>query len=112
MGNTTPDADLVVGKRGQQPFWIDVKGQSGKNSWFVKSKPPSPSLFYVLVYLSPLATGDSIREADEFFILSQDDAAKLTADYLASHPGDRNLAQGFAFNDSHEFRNAWGKLPH
>jgi hypothetical protein len=112
MGNSTPDADLVVGKRGQQPFWIDVKGQASRGAWLIKPKPPSSSLYYVLVYLSPLAVGDGTRKPDEFFVLSQSDAAELAAQYLASHPKDKNKVPGFGFNDPHRFRNAWDKLPH
>ena len=112
MGNNTPDADLVVGRRGHQPFWIDVKGNSTRGVWPVAPKPPSPSLYYVLVSLSPLANGDNVREPDEFFVLSQDDAAKLAAEYSRTHPNDQGKVRGFGFNDPREFRNAWAKLPH
>jgi hypothetical protein len=112
MGNSTPDADLVVGKPRQQPFWIDVKGKSGRDAWLLKPKLPAPSLYYVLVYLSPLASGDSTRAPDEFFVLSQDDAAELAAQYLRSHPRDQNKVPGFGFMDPYKFRNAWDKLPH
>jgi hypothetical protein len=39
MGNNTPDADLIVGKPGGKPFWIDVKGQSGKQVWLIRAIP-------------------------------------------------------------------------
>jgi hypothetical protein len=112
MGNSTPDADLVVGKRGHQPFWIDVKGNSTRGVWPVKSKPPSPSLYYVLVSLSPLASGDDVRKPDEFFVLSQQDASELSEQYQMSHPNDRGAVPGFGFKDPSKFRNAWDKLPH
>lgn len=112
MGNSTPDADLVVGKPRQQPFWIDVKGQSSRSAWLIKPKQSAPSLYYVLVYLSPLASGDGTREPDEFFVLSQGDTAELAAQYLLSHPRDQNKLPGFGFKDPHKFRNAWDKLPH
>ena len=111
MGNSTPDADLVVGKPRQQPFWIDVKGNATRGAWLIKPKLSAPSLYYVLVSLSPLASSDGTRKPDEFFVLSQSDVAELTSRYLQSHPRDRNKVPGFGFKDPHKFRNAWDKLP-
>jgi hypothetical protein len=112
MGNNTPDADLIVGKPRGKPFWIDVKGQSSKQAWLISPKTSEiPNLFYVLVYLSPLASDDAIRCPDSFFVLSQADVGKLSAEYLKAHPGDKNKVPGFGFNDPREFRNAWRNLP-
>jgi hypothetical protein len=111
MGNNTPDADLIVGKPKGRPFWIDVKGQSARGAWLIRPKPFTiPNLFYVLVYLSPLSC-DAERSPDGFFVLSQPDAADLSAQYLKSHPKDKNKMPGFGFNDPERFRNAWSKLP-
>ena len=112
MGNNTPDADLIVGKPRGNPFWIDVKGQSSKQAWLISPKTSEiPNLFYVLVYLAPLVSDDDSRCPDSFFVLSQADAKRLSAEYLKAHPGDKNKAPGFGFNDPREFRNAWKTLP-
>jgi hypothetical protein len=112
MGNNTRDADLIVGTPRGKPFWIDVKGQSSKQAWQISPKTSEiPNLFYVLVYLSPLVSDVEARCPDSFFILSQADVKRLSAEYLKAHPGDKNKVPGFGFNDPHEFRNAWEKLP-
>ena len=52
MGNTTPEADLmVIPPLSREMFQIDVKGQSTKNFWRIKEKQPRPNLYYVLTYV-------------------------------------------------------------
>lgn len=111
MGNHTLNADLMVGAPSGEQFWVDVKGLSAKNAWLVKPKAPFPNLYYVLVYLSKLADRDSVREPDEFFVLTQAEIAELGRQYLAKHPNDTNKIPGFGWRDPHPFKDAWDKLP-
>jgi hypothetical protein len=110
-GNNTPDADLMVRSPGDVLFLVDVKGTQGKGAWLVSSKKRNPSLFYILVYLSPLPEEAGTRKPDQFFILTQDDAAKASSKYLASHPNDSNKYPGFGWKDALPFEDKWGRLP-
>lgn len=111
MGNCTPDADLMVGTPGGDLFWVDVKGQSGKAPWLIRTKRSNEKLFYVLVLLAPAATPERGRQPDRFFVLTQSEADECIADYLRRHPGDSGKLTGFPFGDAVQFEDAWGKLP-
>jgi hypothetical protein len=107
MGNHTPVADLMVGipHSGQQ-FWIDVKGQSGRNGWIVKPKKHRPDLYYILVF-----AGER-RADDRFFILSQSEATSLSEKHKLDHPNARKgLGGGFSWKASEKFDGKWGTLP-
>ncbi|SRR5258707_8135660 len=112
MGNTTPVADLVVGSPTTgKLFWVDVKGLASKTAWLVSPKSERPELYYVLVYLAPLAKALNARQTDMFFILTQGEVNSLLHDYANRHPGDKGKMPGFGFKDPQHFEGAWEKLP-
>src|SRR3954447_25606708 len=89
MGNHTPLADLMVATQdGSRQFWIDVKGQSANNAWFVRRRQEVlPHLFYVLVRVG------RTRGEDRFFILSHQNVADLIAkqDRVGEAKGQRDM---------------------
>ena len=106
MGNATPIADLMVGSpRSGRMFWVDVKGLSSKNAWFLKRQATRPDLFYILVLVDG-AAGD-----DRFFILDQGEANQLVEDYIASHPGMNVVVDSFNWSDALPYENCWFTLP-
>jgi hypothetical protein len=105
MGNNTPIADLMVGTFNGTSFWVDVKGLSSKTAWLARRKATCSELYYILVYLSPIA------KADRFFILTQTDAGALLDQYAVAHPNDKGKLTGFGFKGPDAFENAWDKLP-
>jgi hypothetical protein len=111
MGNNTPLADLMVGAASGKMFWVDVKGLAQNSPWLLRPKPERPELFYVLVYLTPLANQPDVRQPDRFFILTQSEANTLVSHYAKTHPGDRGTMPGFGFKDPHSSEDAWLKLP-
>jgi len=66
MGNNTPFADLMVGAPTGKQFWVDVKGLAQKSPWLLRPKSHHPELYYVLVYLTPLANQPNVRQPDRF----------------------------------------------
>jgi hypothetical protein len=110
-GNNTPIADLMVGTRQGEQFWVDVKGLSSRTNWPLKPKPAFKHLFYVLVHLAPLAGAGREREPDRFFILSQAEANGLEAAYRKAHPGTKGTRPGFGFSAVTDFEDQWDKLP-
>src|SRR5262245_30517314 len=81
MGNTTPEADLMVlTPLRKSMFLVDVKGQSTKNFWRIKSKPKRDNLFYVLAYVP-------VGEKNRFFILPQRELSKLMKEKEYEHSG-------------------------
>jgi hypothetical protein len=111
MGNNTPMADLMVGTSDGDQFWVDVKGLSSKNAWLLRTKQPRRNMFYILVYLAPLANKPDVRKPDRFFVLTDDEARTLVEGYKAKHPNDKGTMPGFGFNDPMDFEDAWDKLP-
>ncbi len=106
MGNHTPVADLMVGipdKR--KPFWVDVKGQVGRNGWIVRSKQPRADLYYVLVFI-----GRS-RADDRFFILSQQETERLSQQHKEAHPNaPKGLGGGFTWKAAEKYEDRWETL--
>jgi hypothetical protein len=112
MGNSTPIADLMVGTRSGEQFWVDVKGLAAKNDWFVRPKREHKNLFYILVCLSPLAEAGTTREPDQFFVLTQQEANRLEEEYRLARPHNKTtLAPGFKFGAAEPYRDDWKKLP-
>ena len=112
MGNNTPDADLlVVPRRTDSPFMVDVKGQWSKSTWLVTPKQPRLRLFYILVFLPPTPTGSGRREDDQIFILNQDEANKLVKCHADHHPNDKGKMPGFGWRDALGFKDKWATLP-
>jgi hypothetical protein len=105
MGNATPVADLMVGHplTGDQ-FWVDVKGQWTKSSWWGNAKKPRRNLFYILVLVG------KDRSADRFFVLTQSEFNGLIANYKKTHPKQRPVG-GFNWKDPQGHEAAWIKLP-
>jgi hypothetical protein len=104
MGNCTPVADLMAGLPGADPFWVDVKGVWGKNSWNGDKKSARPKLFYILVSVSESRGGK-----DKFFILDQNEFNSLVDEYTRKNPD--TTMPGFNWNDGLQFEDKWGKLP-
>lgn len=69
MGNH-PKHDLMAISPQGVSFTVDVKGLRSKNAWFVRRKPRTENLFYVLALVPP-------GEANQFFIMSQTTANEL-----------------------------------
>ena|SRR5712692_1721321 len=111
MGNHTPYADLQVGAPSGKQFWVDSKGLASKSAWLLRPKVDRLELYYVLVYLAPLANRPNVRQPDRFFILKQKEANELISDYAKRHPGDKGTIPGFGFNDPQSSEDAWHKLP-
>jgi hypothetical protein len=101
----------MVGTRDGRQFWVDVKGLSTKSDWLLKPKPAHLNLYYVLVFLSPLAGPDSRREADQFYVLTQNEANRLEEKYRQDRPGRKHTMSGFLFSAPRDFRDKWEKLP-
>ena len=111
MGNNTPVADLMVGASSGKMFWVDVKGLAQKSPWLLRPKANRPDLYYILVYLTPLANQPNVRQPDRFFVLTQPEANTLVSNYAKAHPGDKGTMPGFGFNDPRAAEDAWHKLP-
>ena len=111
MGNHTPIADLMVGTRSGQQFWVDVKGLTSKTDWLFKPKSPRNQLYYVLVFLTKLAEHGKERKPDEFYIMTQETANKLEADYRAMHPNNKTTMPGFKYKDALMHKDSWHILP-
>jgi hypothetical protein len=111
MGNNTPIADLMAGTPSGEQFWVDVKGLSVKSDWLVKPKTSHKNLFYVLVYLSPLAEHGKPRQPDQFYVLTQDEANGLEQAHRADRPNNKTTMPGFKFLSAEPHRDRWDKLP-
>ena|ERR1700722_17183786 len=94
MGNCTPVADLMVGTPKGKQFWVDVKGLASKSDWLVKPKAPHDNLFYILAFLSPLAEPGSMRQPDQFYVLTQIEANQLERDFRGAHPNMKSTMPG------------------
>jgi len=101
----------MVGTREGKQFWIDVKGLSVKSDWLVRPKAPHKNLFYVLVFLSPLAETGKDRHPDQFYVLTQDEANDLEQDYRTAHPNSKTTMPGFQFPAAKPHMDRWDKLP-
>jgi hypothetical protein len=104
MGNTTPDADLMVLSPQKKMFLVDVKGQQTKNFWRIKEKKPQQGLFYVLTYVS-------LKEANRYFILTQEDLRKLMKKYENSGVKFDRRFSGINWKAPFPNENKWGLLP-
>jgi hypothetical protein len=69
MGNH-PKADLMAISPKGVAFTVDVKGLRSKNTWFVRRKPRTDKLFYVLACVPA-------GQANQFFVMSQSTANEL-----------------------------------
>jgi hypothetical protein len=111
MGNSTPVADLMAGTPKGKQFWVDVKGLASKSDWLVKPKEPHENLFYILAFLSPLAGPQSVRQPDQFYVLTQTEANQLEREFRAAHPNMKTTMPGFKFRSAEPHRDKWDKLP-
>ena len=104
MGNTTPEADLMVVTPSRKMFLIDVKGQSTRNFWRIRKKVGRNNLFYVLAYVT-------VDKANRFFVLPQQKLSKLMNEY--EHSGVKYDARfsGVNWTAPHRFENKWELLP-
>ncbi len=110
MGNSTPYADLAVGKPDGALFWVDVKGNSTGSDWWLKRKASINSLYYILVRVMGPTSGGAAKAADRFFILTQDQANRLVDEYLLTAK-DGTKAEGFRFRSAAPFEDRWDILP-
>jgi len=104
MGNTTPMADLMVGRPSGEQFWVDVKGLSKPNAWLVTPKPALTGLYYILVLVG------RERALDRFFLLTQPECNRLIDEYRAGHPNAKPFP-GFNWGDAFKFENRRETLP-
>jgi hypothetical protein len=111
MGNNTPIADLMVGTRSGEQFWVDVKGLTHKTDWLFRPKQEHKSLFYILVFLTPLAEHGKGRLPDEFYVLKQADANKLEEEYRAARPNNKTTMPGFKYGAAIDYKDRWNILP-
>jgi hypothetical protein len=95
MGNH-PKADLMAISPEGVAFTVDVKGLRSKNTWFVRRKPKTENLFYVLACVPP-------GEPNQFFVMSQ-----ATADNLIR--GD-TAASDIRWSDCLPHLDKWDVLP-
>ncbi len=104
MGNTTPEADLVVVSPLRKMFSIDVKGQCTKNFWRIKQKIKRRNLFYVLAYVPN-------GSPNQMFILPQRVLSKLMNEY--EHSGVKFDARfsGVNWTAPFPFKDKWELLP-
>src|ERR1700724_3567345 len=86
MRNSTPMADLMVGRLNGRQFWVDVKGVTQRSAILQREKPEVQDLYYIVVNV---AKGD--RNKDEFYVLSQGNFNRLIRDYFNAHPNDRKV---------------------
>jgi hypothetical protein len=107
MGNHTPNADLMVGTRSHQQFWVDVKGTSGRD-WPISPKTYHINLFYILVRVA-----SPEKPPDRFFILTQQETNDLVRDYHETHEGHSGKVSGFDLRDAERVRaeDRWDKFP-
>lgn len=112
-GNNTPIADLMVGTNTGEQFWVDVKGLSYKNrtDWLMRPKPPFKNLFYILVHLSPPAEPGTERLADQYYVLTQEEANKLERKYRKDRPNNKTNMPGFRFPEAMPYLDRWDQLP-
>jgi hypothetical protein len=111
-GNS-PLADLVVSTPdGAKTFFVDVKGQSDKSSWFIERRPTNPNLFYIcVVYGKPTADTHS---KDLFFVLTHEQELALCA---AREKQKRQLKHqgahlgGFPYAPILPYQDKWSVLP-
>jgi hypothetical protein len=95
MGNH-PKADLMAISPNGVPFTVDVKGLRSKNTWFVRRKPKTQNLFYVLACVPP-------GKPNQFFLMNQ-----ATADRLIR--GDTS-ASDIPWRDCLPHLDRWDALP-
>ena len=111
LGYNTPVADLMVGTPSGDQFWVDVKGLASRTDWLLKPKVQRKNLFYVLVYLSPIAEPGKARQPDQFFVLTQAEANDLERRYRSNRPKNKTTMPGFLFSSAEAHRDRWDKLP-
>jgi hypothetical protein len=105
MGNTTPEADLMVLAPEQgEMFLIDVKGQSTGSFWRIREKPQRKNLFYVLAYVP-------VGKANRYFVLCQSDLTKLMKSYEQSGVAFRPEFSGINWGAPAAYESKWDILP-
>jgi hypothetical protein len=95
LGNH-PIIDLMVISPCGEQFLVDVKGLWKPAPWFVKRKPITRNLYYVLTYVPP-------GEPNQFFVMSQATANELIRD----HP----TASDIRWVAAEQHLNRWDVLP-
>ncbi len=106
MGNTTPDADLMVRSPEGRTFLIDVKGLYKKNDWWVQEKREHPGLYYVFA----LVPDD---QPNRFFVMTQaqvNAAIKKFMDAKRARKADFKF-RGFHFGAVEDYDGRWATLP-
>lgn len=105
MGNTTPEADLmVIPPVSRKMFQIDVKGQSTKNFWRIKEKLPRDNLYYVLTFVP-------VGQSNRFFILRQNRLSTLMKEYERSGVKYDPRFSGVKWTTPYPFEDKWDSLP-
>jgi hypothetical protein len=102
-GNHTPIADLMVGTKSGDQFWVDVKGLANKADWLMRPKEPFNNLFYVLIYLSPLVDHGKQRQPDQYYVLTQSEANGLERAYREARPNKKITIPGFRFQSAEPY---------
>ena len=107
VGNHTPDADIVaIGPSSHRPILIDVKGQSSRSFWRIKSKPQKAELWYIL----PLVRLD---KETEFFIMSEEEVRHEQEIYKNSGIKYDDRFSGFNWGTCKKYGGStcWERLP-
>ena len=105
MGNTTPEADMMVlAPVSRKMFLVDVKGQSTSSFWRIKEKPSRLNLFYVLAYV-PLG------KPNRYFVLKQSDLTRLMTEYEHSGVAFRRDFSGINWGACASYEDKWDVFP-
>lgn len=105
MGNTTPEADLMVlAPDSRKMFLIDVKGQSTNSFWRIKGKLARDNLFYILAYVP-------VGKSNRYFVLRQSELTKLMKEYEHSGVAFRSDFSGINWSTPVAFEDKWDLLP-
>ena len=108
FGNA-PVVDIMATSQKGSSFTIDVKAQSTKNFWLIQQRQPTPSHYFVFVYLPK-----NINDAPWYFIATSTDVMAAWNQYaqIMQNRGKYNSKLcGVNWTTVFQWRNNWGILP-